>query len=192
MPAEDVGLAPAVPGFRPVGEERTIHRGHILHLVEADFEAPDGSRFTREVVHHPGAVSVVPLLDDGETVVCVRQYRAALDELLLEIPAGKLDVAGEDLEACAARELEEEVGLRATTLERLASFRNSAGFCDETSHVYLATGLVETATDLQGVEEAHMTVEHVSLADVPAMIADGRLTDAKTIIGLTLTRARLG
>jgi len=57
---------------------------------------------------------------------------------------------------------------------------------------FLATGLVETATDLQGVEEAHMTVEHVSLTDVPAMIADGRLTDAKTIIGLTLTRARLG
>ncbi len=101
-------------------------------------------------------------------------------------------MVGEDLEACAARELEEEVGLRATTLEPLATFRNSAGFCDERSHVYLATGLVATQTDLQGVEEAHMTVEHVSLHDVPAMIADGRLTDAKTMIGLTLTRARLG
>lgn len=179
-------------GFHPVGAERSIHRGHVLHLVEADFAAPDGSTFTREVVRHPGAVSVVPLLDDGETVVCVRQYRAALDELLLEIPAGKLDVAGEDLETCAARELEEEVGLRATTLERLATFVNSAGFCDERSHVFLATGLLESATDLQGVEEAHMTVEHVALADVPWMIADGRLTDAKTIIGLTLTRARLG
>ncbi len=182
-----------MPGaFRPVGTERTLHRGHILHLVEADFEAPDGSTFTREVVRHPGAVSVVPVLDDGETVVCVRQYRAALDELLLEIPAGKLDVAGEDIEACAARELEEEVGYRATSLEKLATFRNSAGFCDERSHVFLATGLVETGSDLQGVEEAHMTVEHVRLQDVPAMIADGRLTDAKTLIGLTLARARLG
>lgn len=178
--------------FRPVGEERTLHQGHILHLVEADFEAPDGSRFTREVVRHPGAVSVVPLLDDGETVLCVRQYRAALDELLLEIPAGKLDVAGEDPEACAARELEEEVGMRASTLEPLAVFRNSAGFCDERSHIYLATGLVETATDLQGVEESHMTIEHVALRDVPAMIADHRLTDAKTMIGLLLARARLG
>lgn len=178
--------------FRPIGEERTLHRGHILHLVEADFAAPDGSTFTREVVRHPGAVSVVPLMDDGETVVCVRQYRAALDELLLEIPAGKLDVAGEDIEACAARELEEEVGYRAATLEKLATFRNSAGFCDERSHVYLATGLVRTSTDLQGVEETHMTVEHVRLADVPAMIADGRLTDAKTMIGLTLVCARLG
>lgn len=179
-------------GFRPVGEERSLHRGHVLHLVEAEFEAPDGARFTREVVRHPGAVSIVPLLDDGETVVCVRQYRAALDELLLEIPAGKLDVAGEDPEACAVRELEEEVGMRATTLERLATFRNSAGFCDERSHVYLGTGLRETVTDLQGIEEAHMTVEHISLRDVPAMIADGSLSDAKTLIGLVLTRARLG
>ena len=179
-------------GFRPVGEERTLHAGHVLRLVEAEFEAPDGSRFTREIVRHPGAVSVVALLDDGDTVVCVRQYRAALDEVLLEIPAGKLDVVGEDPAVCAARELEEEVGLRADTLERLATFRNSAGFCDERSHVYLGTGLTETSDDRQGVEESHMTVEHVSLADVPAMIADGRLTDAKTIIGLTLVRARLG
>lgn len=174
-----------------MGEERTIHRGHVLHLVEAEFEAPDGSRFTREVVRHPGAVSVVPLLDDGATVVCVRQYRAALDALLLEIPAGKLDVAGEAPEACAARELEEEIGMRAERLEQLATFHNSAGFCDERSHVYLATGLEETETDLQGPEESHMTVEHVALDDVPAMIADGRLTDAKSIIGLTLARARL-
>ena len=177
--------------FRPVGEERTLHRGHVLHLVEADFEAPDGSTFTREVVRHPGAVSIVPLMDDGETVVCVRQYRAALDELLLEIPAGKLDVVGEDIEVCAARELEEEVGYRAATLERLTTFRNSAGFCDERSHIFLATGLLRTGTDHQGIEEAHMTVEHVRLADVAAMIADGRITDAKTMIGLTLTSARL-
>ncbi len=189
MTVDDV---PAAAGFRQVGTERTLHRGHILHVVAATFEAPDGSQFTREIVRHPGAVSIVALLDDGETVVCVRQYRAALDELLLEIPAGKLDVAGEDPEACAARELEEEVGMRATTLERLTTFRNSVGFCDERSHVFLGTGLVETSTDLQGIEESHMTVEHVSLHDVPAMVVDGRITDAKTMIGLTLTRARLG
>jgi ADP-ribose pyrophosphatase len=179
-------------GFRPEGGDRSIYRGHTFHVVEADFRSPDGDTFTREVVRHPGAVSVVPLLDDGETVVCVRQYRAALDELLLEIPAGKLDKAGEDPEACAARELAEEVGLRATNLERLATFVNSAGFCDERSHVYLGTGLAPCGNDLQGIEESHMTVEHVALADVPAMIADGRLTDAKSIIGLTLARARLG
>jgi ADP-ribose pyrophosphatase len=175
-----------------VGEDRPIFSAHAFRVVEAEFSAPDGARFTREIVRHPGAVSVVPLLDDGETVVCVRQYRAPLDELLLEIPAGKLDKPGEDLEACAARELAEEVGMEAASLERLATFVNSAGFCDERSHVFLGTGLTECGTDLQGVEEAHMTIEHVALADVPAMIADGRLTDAKTIIGLTLARARLG
>jgi ADP-ribose pyrophosphatase len=77
-------------------------------------------------------------------------------------------------------------------LDKLATFVNSAGFCDERSHVYLGTGLEPCGNDLQGVEESHMTVEHVALADVPAMIADGRLTDAKSIIGLTLARARLG
>lgn len=76
-------------------------------------------------------------------------------------------------------------------LEPLASFYNSVGFCDELSHVFLGLNLREVPRDTQGLEEEHMTIEHVALADVPAMIADGRLLDAKTIIGLTLARATL-
>jgi ADP-ribose pyrophosphatase len=92
----------------------------------------------------------------------------------------------------AARELQEEVGLSATAeLEQLAGFHNSPGFCDEFLLVYLARNPVEVADDRQGDEEEAMTVERVPLADVPAMIADGRITDAKTIIGLLLTIRRL-
>lgn len=172
-------------------DERIVHRGHVVTLVEATFVDPDGEEFEREIVHHPGAVSVVPVLDDGETVVLVRQYRSPVDTLLLEIPAGKLDVDGEPPEVAAARELEEEVGYRAGSLERLAAFYNSPGYCDEHSIVYLARELVACELSAQGVEERHMAIERVALSDVPAMIADGLLVDAKTIIGLTLARAQL-
>ena len=171
-------------GFRRV-DERVLHRGYVITLAEGTFEAPDGSRFTRDVVHHPGAVSVVPLHDDG-TVTLVRQYRAAIDADLLELPAGKCDVEGEAPRITAERELAEEVGLEAGRYELLAEFLNSPGFSDEHSFVFLATDLVEGETDLQGIEEQHMTVERFPLADVPAMIADRRLLDAKSIIGLTL------
>ena len=170
-------------------DERVLHEGHVITLVEGRYEGPDGSEFTREVVHHPGAVSVVPLHADG-TVTLVRQYRAAIDDLLLELPAGKRDVAGEAPELTAQRELAEEVGLVAGRIELLAEFLNSPGFSDEHSWCFLATDLLEVAADLQGIEEEHMTVERVPLADVPAMIADRRLLDAKTIIGLTLALAR--
>lgn len=178
-------------GFRRVSEE-AIWQGEVISLATAAFVAPDGSGFSREVVHHPGAVSVVPVLADGRTVVVVRQYRAALDRQLLEIPAGKRDVAGEAPEVTAGRELAEEVGLRAGRLSKLAEFYNSAGFCDEHSIVYLATDLSECATTACGVEEQHMSIEHLNLHDVPALIAGGELVDAKTIIGLLLARDHLG
>ena len=173
------------------GPERLVHQGHVISVAVGTFTAPDGASFTRDVVHHPGAVSVVPLLDDDH-VLLVRQYRAALDADLLEVPAGKRDVADEPPEITAGRELEEEVGRRAGRLELLAEFHNSPGFCDEHSFVFLGRDLEEVADDRQGVEELAMTVEVVALRDVPAMIADGRLRDAKTIIGLLLTLRALG
>ncbi len=174
--------------FRRVSE-RLIHQSQVIGLWEGTFVGPDGEPFTRDVVHHPGAVAVVPVHDDGSTVL-VRQYRAPLDRALLEIPAGRLDVDGEALEACAARELREEVGLEAGRIEHLVSFVNSPGFCDEVCHVYLATGLSDVGTSRQGIEEDHMTVEVVSLDDVLGMIADGSIVDSKTIIGLTLAGLR--
>jgi nudix-type nucleoside diphosphatase (YffH/AdpP family) len=163
----------------------------LISVASGTFEAPDGSTFTRDIVHHPGAVSVVPFLGDSNEVVLVRQYRAAVDRVLLEIPAGKRDVANEPPEETARRELIEEVGLRAGRLERLAEFYNSPGFCDEHSFVFLAQDLEPANTDLQGIEEQHMTVERVALDDVVDLIRSGEIIDAKTIIGLTLARQAL-
>lgn len=177
-------------GFRQLSE-RTEFDGHIISLTIGTFEAPDGQHFERELVRHPGAVSVVPLHDD-DTVVLVRQYRAAVDAELLEIPAGKRDVADEPLELTASRELAEEVGLRAGSLVPLVSFHNSIGFSDELSHIFLGTDLTTTDVDLQGVEEEHMTIERVALVDALALIDRGEITDAKTVLGLILTARRRG
>ncbi len=175
-------------GFRHLGDS-VVHEGAIITLSRATFESPDGDRFERDVVRHPGAVSVVPLLDDG-TVVLVRQYRGAIDQMVLEIPAGKRDVADEPLEETARRELIEEVGLSPGRLEHLVMFHNSIGFCDEESHVFLGTELTPAVMDRQGIEEAHMEVVHVALTSTPELIAAGEITDAKTVIGLTLALAR--
>ncbi|MGI9032371.1 MAG: NUDIX hydrolase [Acidimicrobiales bacterium] len=177
-------------GFRRL-DERTVFSGALITVAQGTFADPSGDTFERDVVHHPGAVSVVPVLDGGESVLMVRQYRAAVDRVLLEIPAGKRDVDGEEPEVLAARELAEEIGRRAGSLRRLAEFYNSPGFSDEHSFVYLATDLSEVDPSAQGVEEQHMTVEEVRLADVPTLVADGDLVDAKSIIGLTLAREAL-
>ena len=128
---------------------------------------------------------------DGDEVVLVRQYRAAVDLEILEIPAGKRDVAGEAPEITAHRELAEEVGLTAGRLVKLAEFYNSIGFSDELSHVFLGTDLTPVPDDRQGEEEEHMTVERIRLDDVPALVAAGELVDAKTVIGLLMAREHL-
>ena len=176
-------------GFTFIGE-RVLHEGYVISLAEGEFETPEGERMTRDIVHHPGAVAVVAI--DADEVILVRQYRAALHDDLLEIPAGKRDIAGEPPELTAARELEEEVGLRPTNLEPLAGFHNSVGFCDEFVHIYLATDFETVPVDHDGPEEAHMTIERWSLDDVAAGLSDGRITDAKTLIGLHAALRRLG
>ncbi len=173
-------------------DERVVFAGSLISTVQATFADPSGDTFERDVVRHPGAVSVVPVLDGGRAVLLVRQYRAAVDRVLLEIPAGKRDVDGEAPEVTAARELQEEVGRRAGHLRKLAEFYNSPGFCDEHSIVFVATDLETVDASAQGVEEQHMTVEEVALADVPDLIAAGELVDAKSIIGLALAREALG
>ncbi len=177
-------------GFEPLGEE-LIHEGPIFSVGVGQVRAPDGRVVTREYVRHPGAVVVVPIV--GETqVVLVRQYRAVIDELLLELPAGKRDVSGEDPAVTAGRELQEEVGLVAGSLELLANFYNTPGFSDEYTFLYLATGCQPVSWSRQGVEEEHMSVERFELDDALDRITSGEIHDAKTIIGLLLARRRLG
>lgn len=175
-------------GFRLVGEE-PVYDGYAMRVVVGTYEGPDGDTFTRDIIRHRGAVAVLPLHDDG-TVTLVRQYRAPIDDLLLEIPAGIRDVDDEPREETARRELAEEVGLAADRIEHLIAFHNAPGLSDEVVDVFLATGLHEVDASAQGVEEEAMTIERHHLDDLAAMIADGRLTDAKTVIAVALARAR--
>jgi len=180
----------SVSGFRRISE-RQVHNGWSIDVVVAEFETPDGEFVTRDVVRHPGAVSVVPL--DGDEIVLVRQYRAPAEEDLLEIPAGKRDVADEAPAQAALRELAEEVGLTTSTpLVPLAEFYNSVGFSDEYSYVFLAIDLEPVPLDRQGPEEQHMTIERWSVDSVAAAIAEGEIKDAKTVIGLLAALRHLG
>jgi ADP-ribose pyrophosphatase len=175
-------------GFRIVGSDALCEAG-FLSVSRLHVEGADGEEFDRHVVHHPGAVVVVPVVD-GEAVL-VRQWRVATDRSLLEVPAGKRDVAGEAPEATANRELEEEIGYVAGRLDKLCEFYNSPGFCDEYTHLFLATDLEARARRAVSHEEAAMTIERVPLDRVDQLIADGELVDAKSIIGLLLARQHL-
>ena len=138
----------------------------------------------------PGAVGVVPLRFDAEgspVVVLVRQYRPALDRELLEIPAGMRDVEGEDPAETARRELAEECGLAAGRLELLTAFENAAGMTDAVTHVYLAPRPARRARARRtGPRRTHMTVHAMGLGAAVAEVEAGRITDAKTVIGLLL------
>lgn len=180
----------ASQGFQKLRED-TIYTGSVITVARGRFVAPDGQEFDRDLVHHPGAVVVVPLVDD-RTALLVRQYRSAVETDMLEIPAGKRDVADEPTEVTAVRELAEEVGRAAGRLELLAEFYNSPGFSNERTWLYLARDLSVVPDDRQGAEEQAMTVEEIKLADVDRLIASRELTDAKSIIGLTLAMRRLG
>lgn len=160
---------------------KTIYEGRIITLALEEATLPDGRRQTVEVAHHPGGACAVPVHDDG-TVLLLRQFRAAVGEFLWEIPAGKLDVAGEDPCGCAARELVEEAGVRADRLEEVACFYTTPGFCDEVLTVFRATGL----TPAEAAPEEHEIIEvHRFAPDaIAAMIRRGEIRDAKTLIGL--------
>jgi len=181
-------------GFRKLGES-PAWSGSLVSAALGTFADPHGNTFERDVIHHPGAVVVVPVTGAaglaGAEAVLVRQYRAAVDRELLEVPAGKRDVEGEPVELTAHRELEEEVGMRAGSMTLLAEFYNSPGFCDEHTFLFLATDLTPCATSFQGVEEGFMTIERVPLLAVPGLVASGELIDAKSIIGLYLAMDRL-
>jgi 8-oxo-dGTP pyrophosphatase MutT (NUDIX family) len=171
-------------------DEEVLHRGWIISLTKATFVDPDGMSFERDVVRHPGAVAVVAVTD-AEAVVMVHQYRPALDQWLLEIPAGTCDVDGEPDEVTARRELAEEVGYSARDLSLLTRCAITPGFCDELSAVYLATGLSPVAVDRQGIEERYMEIEEVPLARFDALVDDGTIIDASTILGVGLAQRRL-
>lgn len=169
-------------------DEHLIHQGAIIGLFSRTIESAAGERFQRDLVRHPGAVAVVAL--DGADILLVAQYRASLNGDLLEIPAGKRDVADEPPVETAHRELAEEVGMKAGSMELLLNIHHSPGFCDEYGFIFLATDLEEVPQSREGPEEQVMSVHRVSLDEAVAMCFDGRITDAKSICGILATDRR--
>lgn len=169
-------------------ESKMIYRGRVVSLRVDKVQMPDGKIAEREVVEHRGAVAIVPLLN-SETVLLIRQYRQAVGEVLLEIPAGTLE-SGELPDACASRELEEETGYRADRLKRLFSQYLAPGYSQEVLHVYLAEELKQTTQQTE--EDEHLELAPFPLDAVPALIEQGEIKDAKTIAGLLMTLRRLG
>lgn len=177
-----------------LADSKEIARGGFLTFREETFESPAGDRFVRWLVEHPGAVAAVPVESgpDGPQVILVRQWRPAVRDFMLEVPAGKLDVPGEDPDAAMARELAEEIQQQPGRLVKLSTFWNSPGFSTELTHVYIALDLSPChRPEAAKEEEQDMTIERFPLADVGRLIATGEIVDAKTIIGLALAEKYL-
>lgn len=160
-----------------------IYRGRIVTLRKDTVVLGGGKVATREVVEHPGAVGIVAVM--GEDVILVRQYRYAVNSVLLEIPAGKLE-PGEGPADCARRELMEETGLVASNLEYVCSFHTSPGFCDEVLHLFFATGLSQSPSHAQPDPDESLAVVRVKRCEVKAKIRSGEIKDSKTLTALLM------
>ena len=158
-----------------------VFDGQILHLYFDQIRLPNGSPATREVIRHVGAVCVSPITDDG-MVIMERQYRYPIDQVVLEIPAGKLDSKEEDPEAAARRELEEETGYKAETMIPLGKFYPAFAYSDETIWMYLAKGLAKG--DRHPDEDEFLDVELIPLKDLVKQVLAGEIPDAKTQIAV--------
>jgi ADP-ribose pyrophosphatase len=175
-------------GFETSHEE-TVHSWAMFRLVRRIVRSPKNEQFERTFVHTPGAVATVAVLDSGE-IVLVEQYRATFGGYVLEIPAGMRDVADEPPEVTARRELIEEAGCDAASLEFLGECLSSPGVTDSSVLVYLATEISEVPMAPHGPEEDEMVIRRVKFADAVAMIEDGRIADAKSAYGILLAARR--
>lgn len=164
----------------------TVYSGRIFDVRIDEFREGE-KEYNREIVVHKGGAVIVPVFDDG-TVALVRQFRHAVGEYLLEIPAGMLD-EGEEPMVGAVRELEEEIGVRAAHVEKLAELLPSPGYLTEKMYLFLATGLTEVGQNLDHDEE--LTVERYSFDELETIIRDGRIVDAKTLVGVMLANEKL-
>lgn len=172
---------------------RSLFAGRVIDVHLDTLRFPDGSTGQREFVAHRGAAAIVPFIDDPSEgdprIVLLRQYRYAADDVLWEVPAGTRDTTDEPWEVCAARELEEETGYRARRLEFVTRIYTAPGFCDEVIHIFAATGLVPGQRNLD--DDEFVEPVEVPLSEALAMVGDGRIVDAKTMVALLhVTRFR--
>ena len=161
-------------------EKKIVFKGNFLTLYNDKVLLPNGKTSTREWIKHPGAVCCIPILSDGK-IALIKQYRHSVKKEMIEIPAGKLD-QNEIPEECAQRELEEEIGYKASKLTFLANIHPAIGFTDEKMWLYLAENLVKTKQSLDADE--FLVLFPTKLKEAVDMIWSGKITDVKTIIGI--------
>lgn len=161
-------------------KREVLFEGPVFKVERFEIELPNGSRATRDAVRHPGAVVIVPILDDGR-VLLIRNYREVVERWLFELPAGKLE-PGESPDEAAPRELEEETGHLCERLTKLTEFLATPGMCDERMFAYVAEGLVPTAQRLDDGE--CIEVVPTPLDEALELVRDGLIEDAKTIASL--------
>lgn len=159
---------------------RLLHEGRHFSFLQDEVELPNGLKTYRDIVRHPGAVAIVPVLPDGR-IVLVRQYRYAAGKPLLEIPAGTLE-EGEDPLECARRELKEETGYEGSELTAILSCYMAPGYSDEVIHFFEAGGLREVGMSPE--EDESIEVEVYEIGEITRMIEENIIEDAKTIIGI--------
>jgi ADP-ribose pyrophosphatase len=167
-----------------VGSER-VYSGRIISVDKDRVRFPDASIGELEMVRHPGASAVVPFLSspdgDDPQILLIKQYRYAAEQYLYEIPAGRLD-PGEDPHTCAIRELREETGCSAKSVEFLVTIYTTPGFTDERIHLFMATGL-EHGSHAREADE-FLTLETVTLSHALQLLKEGLIPDAKTALGI--------
>ncbi len=162
-------------------ESKLIFDGRVLHLYVDQINLPNGKTGVREYAKHLGAVAIIPITEDRE-VICVKQFRYAVGQIFLEIPAGKLDYAEEDRESAARRELREETGARCKTLTPLGLYYGCPALIDEKIDIYLAEGLTFGERDLD--EDEFLDVERIPLSRLVDDVMAGRIPDAKTQVAV--------
>jgi len=161
-------------------DSRRVFEGKMINVRVDRVRLPDGKESTREVVDHPGAVVIVPVL--GEKILFVEQYRYPIEQVLLELPAGKLD-PGESPEECAKRELEEETGYKAKKLSYLGKIFTTPGFTTEVIHIFAAEDLEKTTQNTDPDE--FIEVKELHIEEVLSLLRNAEIEDSKTICALT-------
>ncbi|MGN0941457.1 MAG: NUDIX domain-containing protein [Selenomonadaceae bacterium] len=164
-----------------------IFDGHLLHVKRDKVMLPNGHEATREWIKHPGASAIIPIFPDGN-IILVRQYRYPVDKVTLEIPAGKLDVVGEEPLDCAKRELSEETGYTATKYEKLITIATTVGFSNEWIHIFVASGL--TPGKQHPDDDEFINTVKMPLDEAYELVKKNEIVDSKTITAVLMLKMR--